>query len=122
MTDITYDPEADAVYIAVARGKVDRTEEAGPFIYDVNAEGHIIGIEILSARKVLAPGDRKKARRRGIRTSAPPNSGASPSRSRLGLRDPHLLAEIRRQVALMSQHPATIDEWIEAVYDWSDWK
>ena len=64
-TDITYDPEADAVYIAVARGKVDRTEEAGPFIYDVNAEGHIIGIEILSARKVLAPGDRKKARRRG---------------------------------------------------------
>jgi hypothetical protein len=42
----------------------------------------------------------------------------------LGLRDPHLLAEIRRQVALMSQHPenAAIDEWIEAVYDWSDWK
>ena len=67
MTDITYDPEADAdaVYTAVARGKVDRTEEAGPFIYDVDAEGHIIGIEILSASKVLAPGDWKKARRPG---------------------------------------------------------
>jgi len=65
MTDITYDPEADAVYIAVARGKVNRTEEAGPFIYDVDAEGHIIGIEILSASKVLAPGDWKKARRPG---------------------------------------------------------
>jgi len=61
MTDITYDPEADAVYIAVARGKVERTEEAGPFIYDVDAEGHIIGIEVLSASKVLAPGDWKKA-------------------------------------------------------------
>ena len=65
MTDITYDPEADAVYIAVARGKVNRTEEVGPFIYDVDAEGHIIGIEILSASKVLAPGDWKKARRPG---------------------------------------------------------
>jgi uncharacterized protein YuzE len=62
MTDITYDAEADAVYIAVGRGKVDRTEEAGPFIYDVDAEGHIVGIEILAASKVLAPGDWKTAR------------------------------------------------------------
>jgi uncharacterized protein YuzE len=61
MTDITYDAEADAVYIAVGRGKVDRTEETGPFIYDVDADGHIVGIEILSASKVLAPGDWKKA-------------------------------------------------------------
>jgi uncharacterized protein YuzE len=61
MTDITYDAEADAVYITVGRGKVDRTEEAGPFIYDVDAEGHIVGIEILSVSKVLAPGDWKKA-------------------------------------------------------------
>jgi uncharacterized protein YuzE len=61
MTDITYDAEADAVYITVGRGKVDRTEETGPFIYDVDAEGHIVGIEILSASKVLAPGDWKKA-------------------------------------------------------------
>lgn len=61
MTDITYDPEADAVYIAVGRGKVERTEEAGPFVYDVDAEGQIIGIEVLSASKVLAPGDWKKA-------------------------------------------------------------
>ncbi|HXN68943.1 MAG TPA: DUF2283 domain-containing protein [Bradyrhizobium sp.] len=61
MTDITYDADADAVYITVGRGKVDRTEETGPFIYDVDADGHIIGIEILSASKVLAPGDWKKA-------------------------------------------------------------
>jgi uncharacterized protein YuzE len=61
VTDITYDPEADAVYITVGRGSVDRTQESGPFIYDVDAEGHIVGIEIPSASKVLAPGDWKKA-------------------------------------------------------------
>jgi uncharacterized protein YuzE len=65
MTDITYDPEADAVYISVGHGKVDRTEETGPFIYDVDAEGQIVGIEILAASKVLAPGDWKKAGRPG---------------------------------------------------------
>jgi uncharacterized protein YuzE len=63
MIDITYDPEADAVYLYVGRGKVSRTEEAGPFIYDVDAEGRVLGIEILSASKVLAPGDWEKAPR-----------------------------------------------------------
>jgi uncharacterized protein YuzE len=61
MIDRSYDPEADAVYITVGRGDIDRTEEAGPFIYDVDAEGRVVGIEILSASKVLAPGDWKKA-------------------------------------------------------------
>jgi uncharacterized protein YuzE len=61
MTDITYDPEADAVYITVGQGSINRTHEGGPFICDVDAEGHIVGIEILSASKVLAPGDWKKA-------------------------------------------------------------
>jgi uncharacterized protein YuzE len=60
MTDMTYDPEADAVYITIGRGNIDRTEEAGPFIYDVDADGRIVGIEILSASKVLVPGDWKK--------------------------------------------------------------
>ena len=63
---MSYDSEADAVYIAVGRGKVERTEEAGPFIYDVDANGLIIGIEILSASKVLAPGDWKKAGSRAL--------------------------------------------------------
>jgi uncharacterized protein YuzE len=61
MTDITYDPAGDAVYITMGRGSVDRTQESGPFIYAVDVEGHIVGIEILSASKVLAPGDWKKA-------------------------------------------------------------
>jgi uncharacterized protein YuzE len=62
MTEITYDSEADAVYITVGRATIDRTEEAGPFIYDVDAEGRIVGIEILSASRVLVPGDWKKSR------------------------------------------------------------
>ena len=63
MPEITYDPEADAVYIALVRGKVERTKEARPFLYDLDADGHIVGIEILSASKMLAPGDWQKARR-----------------------------------------------------------
>lgn len=63
MTDITYDPEADAIYIYIgAVRKVDHTEEAGPFIYDVDPDGRIVGIEILSASKVLTPGDWQSAR------------------------------------------------------------
>ena len=62
MTDMTYDPEADAVYITVGKGKYDHTEEAGPFIYDIDDAGRVLGIEILVASKVLAPGAWQKAR------------------------------------------------------------
>jgi uncharacterized protein YuzE len=68
MIDMTYDPEADAIYIYVGTSReIDHTEEAGPFIYDVDTEGRIVGIEILSASKVLAPGDWQNARRSGER-------------------------------------------------------
>ena len=63
MIDVTYDPEADAVYLYLSRGQVDRTEEAGPFIYDLDTEARVLGIEILSASKVLASGDWQRARR-----------------------------------------------------------
>ncbi|KQT87523.1 DUF2283 domain-containing protein [Aurantimonas sp. Leaf443] len=53
---MTYDPEADAVYLYVGKGKFDRTEEAGPFVYDVDAQGRVLGIEITCASTVLAPG------------------------------------------------------------------
>ncbi len=62
MIDITYDPEADAVYIYLSHAKADHTEEAGPFIYDLDAEGRVRGIEILSASKILAPGEWQNAR------------------------------------------------------------
>jgi hypothetical protein len=40
------------------------------------------------------------------------------------LRKPKVLAEIRREVAVMAQHPENdaIDAWNEAAYDWSEWK
>jgi Antitoxin MazE-like len=36
------------------------------------------------------------------------------------LRDPKVLAQIRREVKLMAQHPENdaIDAWNEAIYDW----
>ena len=67
MIDVTYDPEADAAYFYVGRGKIDRQEEAGPFTLDVDAEGRVIGIEVLSASTTLAPGDWQKARLPGKR-------------------------------------------------------
>lgn len=57
MSEITYDPDADAVYIRLALGKVGETAEAGPFIYDIDSRGRVLGIEILGASKVLAPGE-----------------------------------------------------------------
>jgi uncharacterized protein YuzE len=68
MMDMTYDPEADAVYFYGGRGKIDHQEDAGPFILDV--DGHVIGIEVLAASKTLAPGDWQKARLPGKRIDA----------------------------------------------------
>ncbi|BDA86389.1 hypothetical protein Sa4125_39310 [Aureimonas sp. SA4125] len=68
MIDTTYDPEADAVYFRIGRGQIVESAEAGPFIYDVDAEGRVIGIEILSAKKVLAPGDWQEARLPGSKS------------------------------------------------------
>jgi uncharacterized protein YuzE len=65
MIDMTYDPAADAAYIYLARGKIDRTEDHGPFTCDFDSRGRVIGIEIISASKKLAPGAWKKARRPG---------------------------------------------------------
>lgn len=56
MIDMTYDPEADAAYIRIANGKVAETAEAGPFVYDMDERGRVLGIEILFASQVLAPG------------------------------------------------------------------
>jgi len=40
------------------------------------------------------------------------------------LRNPRILADIRRQGRLLAQHPENdiIDAWIEAVYDFSEWR
>ena len=63
MTDMTYDPQADAVYITLGRGKIASTAEISDnIIADYDGEGRVIGIEILTATKVLAPGPWIKTR------------------------------------------------------------
>jgi uncharacterized protein YuzE len=68
MTDVTYDAEADAVYITIGPAIAERSKKTGPFVYDLDAGGRIVGIEIKSASKVLGSGAWKKAR--------PPKEGA----------------------------------------------
>ncbi len=66
MIDLTYDPEADAVSISLGRAKIAATDEIAPNVFvDRDAAGQIVGIEVLTASKVLAPGDWQKARRPG---------------------------------------------------------
>lgn len=51
---LTYDSEADAVYITLKGHGVDHTERIGPDIaVDYGPDGEIHGIEILSAREHL---------------------------------------------------------------------
>jgi hypothetical protein len=40
------------------------------------------------------------------------------------LRDPKVLAEIRREGAMMAKHPDNdaVDDWIDGVVDWDAWK
>ena len=46
---IEYDPKADAMYIRLAKGEVCDTEEVRPgVIMDFDADGRVLGIEMLS--------------------------------------------------------------------------
>jgi len=53
-----------------------------------------------------------------------PRAQGGPSVQLPDLRDPRVRADIRRQGKLLAQHPENdaIDDWIDAVYDWSDWE
>lgn len=52
-----YDPEADALYLRFADGKVVESEEVRPgIVFDVDAEGRIVAVEILDASEHLASG------------------------------------------------------------------
>ena len=49
---IEYDPEADAAYISIARGKVAETREISEGLnVDYDASGRVLGIEILSVQQ-----------------------------------------------------------------------
>ena len=54
---MTYDPQADAAYIALVEGAVTESEEVAPgIVLDFDAEGRVLGIEVLNASATLAPG------------------------------------------------------------------
>ena len=55
--EITYDAEADALYIKLSDARAVEGADAGPLVLDYAADGKVIGIEVLSASTVLAPGD-----------------------------------------------------------------
>jgi uncharacterized protein YuzE len=64
IVDGTYDPEVDAAYLRLIptleagsskRQVVARTDLAGEFVFDVDEDGRIIGIEVLDATAVLRP-------------------------------------------------------------------
>ncbi|MEH2564152.1 antitoxin MazE family protein [Bradyrhizobium sp. AZCC 2289] len=70
--------------------------------------------------KSLTPRQRMASRRERLRAQ-----GLRPVQHWVpDLRDPKVLAAIRREAKLMAQHPENdaVDAWNEAAYDWSAWK
>jgi uncharacterized protein YuzE len=55
---VRYDEEADALYIRLRKGQYYESDEIKEgFILDYDADGNIVGIEILQASSNLAPAD-----------------------------------------------------------------
>jgi uncharacterized protein YuzE len=53
---ITYDSEADAMYIEIRAGKGHVGEELEPgVVIDLDEAGHVLGMEILDARERIGP-------------------------------------------------------------------
>jgi len=49
---LEFDPAADAAYFEISSAQVERTEEIEPGINaDYDAQGHLVGIEVLSVSK-----------------------------------------------------------------------
>jgi uncharacterized protein YuzE len=52
---ITYDPVADALYIRLKAGVIAKTKEEGVCLVDYDAEGGVLGIEVLQYSKYISP-------------------------------------------------------------------
>lgn len=53
---LKYDPKVDALYVRFGAGSVAESEEVSPgIVLDFDAEGRIVALEILDARRKLAP-------------------------------------------------------------------
>ena len=69
--DTTYDPDADAAYFtfatAIAPGQVAETREVAPNVMlDFDAQGRLLGLEVLGARAVLVDGPWMSAGQPGV--------------------------------------------------------
>lgn len=54
--NVEYDPTVNAAYIRFATATVVESEEVAPqVVFDFDKDGHIVGIELLDARKMLTP-------------------------------------------------------------------
>ena len=70
--------------------------------------------------KPKTPQQRMQARRKRLRAQ-----GLRPVQHWVpDLRDPRVRADLRRQGRLLARHPENdaIDEWIEKIYDFSEWR
>jgi uncharacterized protein YuzE len=53
---LEFDPAADAAYFEISPSEVETTKEIEPgIIADYDADGHLVGIEILSVSKRARP-------------------------------------------------------------------
>jgi uncharacterized protein YuzE len=53
---VRYDAESDAAYIRFSTGKVKESEEVSEgIVLDYDEHGHIVGMEVLDARRHLPP-------------------------------------------------------------------
>ena len=53
----TYDPDADALYLRLAEAGIVESEEVRPgIVFDFDAQGRVVGIEILDASEHVAEG------------------------------------------------------------------
>ena len=59
---LAYDPEANAAYIRFSREPVEESEEVSVgIVLDYDADGRIVGMEVLDARAHLSPDLLEKA-------------------------------------------------------------
>jgi uncharacterized protein YuzE len=53
---VSYDAESDAAYIRFSTGSVKESEEVSAgIVLDYDEDGHIVGMEVLEARRQLPP-------------------------------------------------------------------
>ncbi|MBW7903422.1 MAG: DUF2283 domain-containing protein [Rhodocyclaceae bacterium] len=49
---LEFDPKADAAYLEISDAEIETTREIEPgIIVDYDAQGHVVGIEVLSVSK-----------------------------------------------------------------------